>query len=200
MSAALYRLRIGWAGRFTGSFRISSAPGTPVSPNSKIAPLTTSTGYDIISDIIGNPVYGGTYDTIADDEYVCLNFTLARGRDDPFANMLSSQLDVELNAVYPGRYNPKNPNSPLCGLILPMRPCSLDVSLDSWSSYISLFNGWLDEAGSDVDWDAGSAKLTFKDLFLWLDTTKNATIAPTGPTTVGAVIGLLLDADGWSAS
>jgi len=190
MSAALYRLRVGWSGRFAGYFKVGV---------SLIAPATDSPGYDRLGDNIAIPNYGGAYDTIADDKYGILNFGLTRGRDDQFANMLAGQLEVTFNDVWPGRYNPKNPSSPLFGDILPMRPCCFDATLDGGSSWIQLFNGWLAEVGSDVD-VGGSAKFTFKDLFLWLERAKNVTIAPTGPTTVGAVINLCLDAVGWPAT
>src|SRR5262245_47181415 len=179
---ATYRLRIGWTGRYTGWFVVGNVGGTGLS---LIAPSTSpGAGYDVIGDNIATPQYKGFYDTIADDEFGCLNFTVTRGRDDAFSNLLAGQLEVTMNDVYPGRYNPKNPSSVLAGMLSPLRPCCLDCTLDGGSSYIQLFNGWLDELSSDVDWDSGSARMTFKDLFLWLDRFKNVTIPSTGQTTV----------------
>lgn len=183
-----YRVRIAWAGRSTKQFRIGV---------SKIAPAKDTPGYDVIGDNFLVPSYNGAYNTIADDEYGPLSFTCTRGRDDPFSNMLAGQLDLILNDVYPGRYNPKNPLSVLAGKLRPMRPCCLDITTDDGKTWTPIFNGWLDELSSAVDWDQGEAKLVFKDIFLWLDKTKNVTIPSTGPITVGVAIGLCLDALGW---
>lgn len=188
MSDAQYRVSIGWTGRLSGYFVVGV---------STIAPASNTPGYDVLGDNIAVPGYKGTYDILADDKYGPLNFTCTRGRDDNFSNILAGQLDLVLNDVYPGRYNPKNPLSPLYGQIVPFRPVRLDTSLDGGASWIGMFNGWLDESSSNVDWDSGSAKMTFKDIFLWLDRAKNITIAPTGVTTVGAVINLILNAIGW---
>src|SRR5262249_14224581 len=160
-------------GRLDGYFKVGV---------STIAPAVNTPGYDVIGDNIAIPSYHGLYDTISDDKFGPVTYTITRGRDDDFSNMLAGQLDLTLNDVYPGRYNPKNPASPLFGQVVPFRPCCVDVSLDGGITYVQLFNGWLDEATSDVDWDSGSAKLTFKDIFLWLDRSKNITIPSTGQT------------------
>lgn len=186
-TAILYRMRIGWNGTNSGYFLVGS---------SKIAPLSTSPGYDKIGEPLNAPNYTGTYDLLPAGKFGPDSFTLTRGRDGPYSNMLAGKLDLTVQDVYPGRYNPKNTASPIYGKIVPMRPGSLDASLDGGNTYIPLFTGWMSESSSNPDWP-GSATFTFLDLFIWLTRAKNVVIASTGPTTAGAAINLVLDAVGW---
>lgn len=186
---AVYRVKIGWAGRNAGVFQVGNVA-------SKIAPAVGSVGYAKIGYPY-TPSYVGTYDDLSGTgRYMCSGFDVTRGRDDEFAQMAAGQATIRLNDVLPGRYNPKNASSPLFGLLRPMRPCLIQGSVDG-ITYYDLFHGWLEELSDNPDFGVNEATLTFKDLFLWFDRAKNITIPSTGPIYVGQAIGLVADQIGW---
>src|SRR3990167_7986748 len=185
-----YRAYIGWAGRDAGVFRVGV---------STVAPAVDTLGYDRIGYSF-TPSYTGLYDEITQEEiYMATDFTITRGRESPFSNMVAGTCVVNLSDKWPGRYNPKNTASPLTGLIRPMRPCKVQGSWDDGVTWEDLFHGWLEEGSSDPEMGNNKATFSFKDLFIWLDQNPGEmVIATTGPIYVGEVIGLILDLIGWT--
>jgi hypothetical protein len=111
---------------------------------------------------------------------------------------VDGRLDLTFNDPWPGKYNSRNPASPLTGLILPMRRCLVEVSFDAGGTWDSLFEGFLDDASSTPDWDASESKLSFRDGIVWSERKASSIVIPsTGATTVGAVLNLIHDAMGW---
>ena len=179
MSAAQYRLRIGWAGRNAGVFRFDeSLIGSP--------------------DVLGfefTPGYTGTYDNVTAETKA---FKMTRGRKDDMSDVTAGTLEVAL-IDRNGKYAPKNTASVLYPNVKPMRPCLLDASLDGGTTWIELFHGFSNDGETDYDFGAKEATIQFVDLFTWLEASQeNIVIASTGPTTVGAAIGLVLDAILWT--
>jgi len=153
-------------------------------------------GYDRVGFNF-TPSYVGLYDVVSHDDrpYQALGFTCTRKMGDNHIGV--GKFDLTLHDVWPGRYNPKNPDSELAGLIRPMRPLRARATLDEGASYHDMMHGWLLESEDDPDYDAGQARLQFQDLTIWLEREKNIVIPSTGPIYVGEAIGLVHDAVGW---
>lgn len=182
-----YRVRVGWAGRDAGVARVGSARVSPTSPSQWV-------GYDRIGYPF-TPSFSGVYDDITTD---VVAVRVRRGSDDGLAQVSQGEFDV-IVADPAGRYNPSNPASPLAaaGLLRPMRPCSVEASLDSGQTWHGLAYGWLESIEPDPR--SRQATLHFTDIFSWLrQGAAKPVIASTGPTTTGAVIGMILDAVAWT--
>lgn len=143
------------------------------------------------------PYYTGTFDDLSGTgRYMCQAFTITRKMGDNHIG--ETKVDLVLNDVLPGRYNPKNTASALYGSIRPMRPCKVQGSVDG-VTYRDLAYAWLEEGEDDPEIGVNQARFQFRDVTLLLERAEGIIIAATGQTTVGAAIGLILNAIGWDA-
>jgi hypothetical protein len=186
---AFYDISIGWRGR--------RLPGGAFSVGfSLVAPAVDSAGYDRIGYPFASS-FGGAYDYVSAPlgRYQATDFTVSRKVGSN--HIAIGKMDLTLDDTYPGRYNPKNPTSPLYGLIRPMRPVKLQATVDGVT--YDLFHGWLVESEDDTDVPGGDgeARFQFQDFTIWLEREENITIASTGPISVGEAIGLIHDEIGW---
>lgn len=149
-------------------------------------------GPDTLSDL---GAFAGTFDSVEDDVTGSINVTT--GTDTLAGSTQASSLTATVaRPDDPGYWNPNNPDSPLNGFepgFQVMRPGRLIESTEDGTMY-GVFYGFLRRA----TWSAStrSCELYFEDL-LFRASRVYPTIFPTGPTTTGAVIGLILDAMGW---
>jgi hypothetical protein len=179
-----YSLKIGWSGR--------NSTSTLVIGTGKIGTGQIGAGQF-------NPGYTGPYDDVTGD---VKKFTFNRGRDNILDAFREGRMDVTLwdraGAIPNGKYNPFNTTGPLYGMIRPMRPCRLDITLGA--STVGGFQGWLTDGVDDYDWDKQEATYRFTDLYYWLDGEDGPVIASMGPTTTGAAIFAVLQSIGWPST
>ena len=141
--------------------------------------------------------YSGPYDNVTME---CMDFHIRRGRPNQLQKIQAGSSDWSL--LNKGRkYDPMNTNSPIYPNIRPMRPCQVLASTTLLSH--TLFTGFTSEISGNPDWGAQEAKFVFEDFFLWMDRMDGPVISgggggPGETTTVGAAIGLVLDAVGWT--
>lgn len=180
MIAPKYRVRIAW--------------GDYAAPTHIRVGLSTIGGTDTIfaSDLWVLDFFGAHDDVTADVKSAALQRKLQAD------GTMDGRLDLTLNDPWPGKYNAKNPASPLYGLILPLRRVYVEVSFDAGATWDPLFEGFLDEGSSTPDFDASESKLSFRDGIVWSERkTRSIVIPSTGPITVGAALHLVHDAMGW---
>lgn len=183
-----FKARIGWRGRNSGVALVGSA---------RVAPLVNSVGYERIGYSF-TPSFTGAYDDVSGPGlYSALDFQVTRGRADRWSNVIAGECSLTLHDKGDGRYNPVNPASSLYGLIRPMRPVRISAVLEDGVTEEDLFWGWLDESADNPEIGTQRATFNFKDLLMWLDS-DNPVIPATGPITVGAAIGLILDWFSWT--
>lgn len=130
----------------------------------------------------------------SDGSYV-EEFTTVRGRADDLSAMQAGTAEVVIRD--PGaRYNRENTGSPLYGFLDAMVPLRISGTYQGATN--AMYYGFIDR----IDWSpvagrGGRATISCVDFFTWLAQRKPV-IAPTGPTTTGAVLGLLLDDVRWT--
>lgn len=171
-------VQIGWTTNTTGGFLIGTS---------------TVSGTDVLTGKFGPS--GFTFEDVTDEVKTA---TGRRGRSDSLGRMNEGTCVLTLKDTT-GKYNPNNASSPLAGLLRPGRPVRVrDTHL---GIEYGLFYGLIRTIESHPARDEREAVFECVDLFDWLRVS-NPVIAATGPTTVGAAIGLVLDAidyDGGSA-
>ncbi len=174
VSAVTWIVEIAFSGDLTGLFRLD---------------ISTLDGTDVLGGTFGGNVY--------DDVTAYLKgLSVWRGRDSDMSVMRKGGATIVLHDPT-GRFNPENPTSPLVGLLLEMRPVRirathLGVTYGVYAGYIESI---VHDPGDNER--MGETVIECVDLFEWLETCKPV-IAATGATTVGAAIGLLLDAMEWT--
>lgn len=144
-------------------------------------------GDDTIGGFFGNEVFDNLTPWLED-------VTWQRGRSSHLGEMQPGTLRARL-ADPDGRFNPHNPDSPLAGQITVMRPARLTETLDG-NDRVQYY-GFVESVTHNPARDQQETEITCIDLSEWLAVTYPV-IAATGPTTVGAVIGLLLDEAQWT--
>jgi len=141
--------------------------------------------------------FTGTFTDVTDD--VDANVEVVFGSDDLAGAVQASTCEFDL--IHPldvGYWNPRNlgsvPNSVNPGF-KEMRPVQISVNdgVTTWG----LFFGFIRNAHFDAE--SGLCHVHCEDLLLWLSRVYPV-IGATGPTTVGAAIGLILDAINWTDS
>lgn len=172
MPTPSYAVGVAWSGDNAGEFRLdySALDGT---------------------DILG-------------DEFTTLNFTnvtsvvksisISRGRSSDLGAMQPGNCRITLRDLG-GTYNPENPTSPLAGSLVPMRPVRVRATYNAVT--YGLFYGFLSRLEHDPAPAVKESVLDCIDFFEWLGVSKPE-IGATGSTTVGAAIGLILTAIGWT--
>jgi hypothetical protein len=139
--------------------------------------------------------FTGTFDDVTDD--VDQDVQIAIGTDDLAGAVQASTCDFAL--IRPddvGQWNPKNPGSDVNQLdpgLIEMRP--VRVTVNNGAGDHGLFWGFLRTATFDAA--SGLLHVHCEDLIFMANRWKPV-IASTGPTTTGAVIGLVLDYIGWT--
>lgn len=172
---------------------------TLATPAVKVGWSTTTTGGFVVgtSTISGSDVLTGRFGpsgfTFTDVTAEVKSASGRRGRTDSLGRMSEGTCRVVLKDTT-GKYNPDNPGSSLAGLLRPGRP--LQVKSTHLGTSYGLFYGVLRSIESHPGRSEREAVLDGVDLFDWLRT-NNPVVAATGPTTVGAAIGLVLDAVGY---
>lgn len=173
-----YAVKIGWSPAGAGAFTVGAS---------------TVSGADVLPGRFGPSGFAFT-DVTAET----LRAEGRRGRNDSLSRMEEGTCRLVLKDTT-GRYNPNNASSPLAGLLTPGRPVQV-VATHLGVPY-GLFYGIIRTLESHPARGEREAVLDCVDLFDWLRAS-NPVIAATGPTHVGAAIGLVLDAieyDGGSA-
>jgi hypothetical protein len=167
-----YRLEVAWTDILTGVFRsdISLTDGPDVTPGS----FGNNTFDDISADLLQVPL-------------------IERGCASDGGAMQMGRFEAVLNDPT-GRYDPENPSSPLHGYLTPMRPIRYIETVGGVD--YGQFYGFIEEITHDPDPDAQKSYIKAVDFFERLAT--KPVIAPTGPLTAGAAVGLVLDAREWT--
>lgn len=171
-------VQIGWSTTTTGGFTIGAS---------------TVSGAHVLTGKFGPAGF-----TFTDVTSEVKEASGRRGRSDSLGRMNEGTCRLVLDDQT-GKYNPNNASSPLAGSLRPGRPVRVrDTHL---GVEYGLFYGVIRTIESHPARDEREAVLDCVDLFDWLRAS-NPVVAATGPTTVGAAIGLVLDAiefDGGSA-
>jgi hypothetical protein len=172
------KVQIGWSTTTTGGFTIGTS---------------TISGAHVLTGKFGPSGF-----TFTDVTSEVKRASGRRGRSDSLSRMNEGACQLVLKDTT-GKYNPNNAGSSLAGLLRPGRP--IRVTDTHLGIEYGLFYGIIRTIESHPARDEREAVLDCVDLFDWLRAS-NPVIAATGPTTVGAAIGLVLDAidfDGGSA-
>lgn len=150
-------------------------------------------GSDVIADVVA---FEGEFDDITSDVQGVI--TVTGGTDELGGTLQAGSMTVTVSRPDdPGYWNPNNPSSPLVSEgdpgFVPIRPGRLTETDDDGTVY-GVFYGFLRRA----PWTAStrSCQLYFEDLLFRAERVFPV-IGPTGPTTTGAAIGLILDQMGW---
>jgi hypothetical protein len=167
-----YTVEIAWSGNLTGVFTLDRS---------------TLDGTDVLAGSFGQNVF----DTVSSS---VKSARITRGRTSDLAVMEQGTCTLILDDPH-GTYNPENPTSSLAGYLVPMRP--VRVRATHLGTTYGLFYGFISKIVHDPSRSAQQTTIEAVDLFEWLNYSA-PTIASTGSTTVGAAIGLLLDALEWS--
>lgn len=144
------------------------------------------------TDVVGGTWGQNAFDDISTDVYSIP--LIERGRTEPFGPMSMGRAQIVLNDST-AKYNPENSASSLYGYLLPFRPVRIRETYGGVT--YGLFNGFIEEIRHDPD--ARKSYINCVDFFERLAGTK-PTIASMGATNVGAAIGAVLDARGWTAA
>lgn len=181
-----YSVRVAWARYVFGSFFTIG--------------VSMLDGPDVFAASMFSETFGGEHDDISADVIA------VRGRHGrqggPGTDVTAGEYTVELHDHYvdgleepPGKYDPLNPDSPLAGNLEPLRAFHMEADYDGTTR--SIYYGFVRSGESKPGPRKSVANLEVTDLFLWLSDCHPIMMA-TGPTTTGAVIGLMLDEVGWT--
>lgn len=168
---------------------------TVATPHVKIAWSTGTSGAFLIgtSTIGGTDVLPGRYGPAAvaftDETARVKEASGRRGRDATLASMSEGTCRIVLKDTN-GRFNPDNPASPLAGQLVPGRP--VQVTATHLGVTYGLFYGVISSLESHPNRNERECVLDCVDLFEWLNV--SYPVFTTGVSTVGAVIGFILDA------
>lgn len=176
MAAPVLDTRASWNGVILGGFTIGTS---------------LIGGSDTISSVWSG-VFGGTYDNLGTGgQDLVESVSWRRGRTNLLTGLLAGEGEIVLNDPT-GIYNPKNPGSPLAGLLVPLRPVYIKASdgLTTYGGFRGFIREYVHAAGPPA-----TTTLKLVDLFVILAQT-SPVIAATGATTTGAAIGLVLDSIG----
>lgn len=191
----------------SGTYSGLSSGGGPVSrtlatPLVQIAWSTTLSGaFTIGTSTIGGTavlpgVFGPAALTFTDVTRDVKEASGTRGRDSTLSAMQEGTCHLVLKDTT-GKYNPDNPASSLAGQLVPGRP--VKVTQTHLGVTYGLFYGVIASLESHPARDERECLIDCVDLFEWLNVSYPV-IAATGATTVGVVIGLILDAIDWTAT
>jgi hypothetical protein len=143
----------------------------------------------------GTDVFGGTFggDALDDITADVMEASGHRGRSSDLSGIEMGAMSLVLRDPT-GKYNPRGTQEP--GLrIKPMR--RLRCRLSYLGTTEGRFSGFIRRAWHDPSKSVQRSYIEAVDLFTWLQRV-NPVIASTGSTTVGAAIGLILDAAEWT--
>ena len=143
-TAGAYKVEIAWAQQLLGGFT-----------------LDTST-------LDGTAVLGATfgYSTYDDVTAVTKSVSITRGRPSDMSTMNQGMCTLKL--VDPsGTYNPQNPNSPLFGNLLPMRPLRVSYLFEGTPQY--LFFGYVTRIEMNPVASVQEVTIEAGDFFEWLN-------------------------------
>lgn len=132
--------------------------------------------------------FTGPNDDVSD---LVRRISIDRGRDSYMEQMRAGRATIVLRDTT-GRFNPKNPASPLAGQVLPMRPVRVTCTL-AGTTY-GLFYGFLRSVEHDPL--TYESTLECEDLLMWMS--RVTPVIAAGALTTGQAIGLVLDAIGWT--
>ena len=166
-------VEVAWTQELSGVFRIGTS---------------TIDGSDVIAGTFGGNVFDTIPTSSAGGDAWVMRVEISRGRNSESLFMEHGRCRIVL-ADPDGIYNHLNPASSLAGYLVPMRPVRVRATYDG-TTY-GRFYGYISRIEHDPV--ARESYLECVDLFEWL-ATQTPTIASTGATTVGAAIGLVLDA------
>lgn len=166
-----YVPQVAWSEELTGVFR---------------ADVSLADGPDVAPGRYGNNVY----DTLPS----VLEIQIDRGRSQPWSGVEQGTARLVLSDP-DGIYDPLNAASPLVGLLDDMRPLKIPMM---WAAgEYGLFAGFVSKIEHRPDLREQVTIIEAVDFTEWLATIKPV-IASTGPATIGAAMGLVLDAAEWT--
>jgi len=169
-----YAVEVAWSRALTGVFTLDTS---------------VLDGPDVLAGFSG--AAGTSYDAITGD---VKRLRISRGRPSDLGGMEQGQCTLLLADSH-GTYNPSNPSSPLAGTLVPMRP--VRVRATHLGVDYGLFRGFITRIEHDPARNVQETTIQAADLFEWLNVSR-PTITSIGATTVGAAIGRVLDALGWT--
>jgi hypothetical protein len=143
------------------------------------------------TDTLGGDFGGNVFDDLSDE---VKSVQITRGRGGDLSVIEQGRCVLELKDST-GKYNPENPASPLAPYLDTHKP--VRVSATHLGTTYRLFYGFISKIEHDPAKESQSSRIEAVDFFEWLNAAKPV-IAATGQTTVGTVIGLLLDALTWN--
>jgi hypothetical protein len=134
---------------------------------------------------------GSTWESLGDDPQ---EITIERGRDDELSATQMGRCTVRLHD-HTGKYAAENSASPLYPYLRPMK--GVRVTATYLGVDYLLFRGFLSRCETNPDYGTQEATLEAVDLFYKLGQVL-ITSGPATDTSVGSVIGTILDAIGWT--
>lgn len=147
-------------------------------------------GTDVFAVSPIDSTFSGPYDDLS---AIFDGYTVTRGRTTNLDQIAAGTCNIDVRDPN-GLFNPENPGSPLYGQLEDrLHPVKLTATRDGATT--TRFYGWVSRFHWEPQGRRGVTRLECVDLFYWLARTK-PTIAPTGVTTTGTAIGLILDAVG----
>jgi hypothetical protein len=162
--------------------------------------ISTLDGPDVFAASSFSETFGGEHDDITGD---VLSFQGRQGRQaGPGTDMSASEYGIELQDQYEGaggvqkvgKYDRLNPDSPIADDLRPLR--AVRITADYAGTTRPVLYGFLRSGESKPGPRKATAQLEVTDLFMWLADC-HPVMMPTGPTTTGGVIGMMLDEIGW---
>lgn len=112
--------------------------------------------------------FDGPFDDVS--QFIDGGVRIRRGRDDLLTSMQAGTCQFTLcDPSSPGKFNPRNPSSPLVQQvpgIVPMRPVRVTATY-SGTTY-GLFYGFIQSASFSMDGTVGKLDVGCVDLFMWL--------------------------------
>lgn len=169
---ATVTVEIAWTGQQTGLFLIDTS---------------LLDGSDVLAGAFGQNVF----DSITSD---VKSVQISRGRRNDLTSFEQGRCVLSLKDPN-GKYNPENASSPLHIYLDTHRPVRVYAS--HFGSDYDLFNGFISRIEHNPERSAQESTIEAVDFYEWLNAAK-PTIGATGETTVGEIIGLLLDAVQWT--
>lgn len=170
MTTPTYTVEVAWSGQLTGVFTIGTS---------------TIGGSDVIAGDFGNNAFDDITDVVK--ELRCF-----RGRSNDMSIMQQGRSTIRLKDS-DGTYNPENSGSSLNGYLVPMRPVRARATY-SGTTY-GLFHHYISRIEHDPQ--KKESIIEAVDFFEWLAAAK-PTVAEQTNQTVDVLIGLILDAVGWT--
>lgn len=196
MATATYSVLVGWETVPANAFTLNASQLN----SSKVLASQFSDQLDVFQ--FGLSTFDGT-DTFADPFSALFSdvsadvksVAIRRGRTDNLDSFGAGEATVVFHDPT-GEYNPLNESSPLYPYVIPGRPIKVEATFNGANK--GLFRGFVRSIEHDPSPGVKETRINCQDLFLYLDRARPTITALSSPTTVGTIIGKVLDAIDWT--